>query len=210
MMRESPARVLFLRARDIADAGHNVAQGAVDAARIIVNLGVVRVDRDVDVERLRRDRPIGHLLVAESCAVGSDAPFEPLLATKGDQVDEAFLDVRFAAGELDMVMADKISQVVQRLLPVVNGHILAVIRPAPIFAIAAFVIAPFNHLAVDGNRHRDVAAGPQINLFRDRVAGVMRTETRQLQNIHDLPRRRDEGFARMVPRRAFITKQLRA
>ena len=58
------------------DTGDDIVERAFDAARIIVNVGVTRVDRDIDVERLGGDGPVDDFLVAEGAAIGRDAPFQ--------------------------------------------------------------------------------------------------------------------------------------
>jgi hypothetical protein len=148
---------------------------------------VVGIDRDIDVERLGGDRPIDHLFIAESAAVGGHAPFEILLAAKGEQLDEALFDVRLAAGKFDVEMTDEIFEIEQRFLPVLDRHFLAIMRAAPIFAIAALVVKSFGHFAIDRHRHRHVAPGAQINFFRDGIADVIGAETCQFQDVHELP-----------------------
>ena len=205
--------VLAPGAGDVADSSDDGLKGTVDAARIVVDFGVVGIDRDIDVEWLGRDRPIDHLLIAERGAVGSHAPFEILFAAEGEQLDEALLDVRLAAGKFDVVMTDEIFQIKQRLFPVIDRHVVAIVRAAPIFAIAAFVVTSFDHFAVDRHRHRHVAAGAQIDFFRDGVADVIGAETCQFQDVHELPRKGSTKYgppASMVPQHMIITKQLPA
>ena len=134
------------------------------------------------------DRPIDDLLVAEGAAVGGHAPFEALLTAEREELDKALFDVRLAAGEFDVEVPDKVLQIKQRLLPVLDGHFVAVMRTAPIFAVAALVIATFDHFPIDRHRHGDIAAGSQIDLFCYGVADVMRAETCQFQNVHSSPR----------------------
>jgi GH35 family endo-1,4-beta-xylanase len=77
-----------------------------------------------------------------------------------------------------------IFQIEQRLLPILDRHFLAVMRAAPILAVAALVVAALDHFAIDRYRHGEVATGTQVDFFRDGVADMIGAKTRQFQNVH--------------------------
>jgi hypothetical protein len=111
-----------------------------------------------------------------------------LFAAECEKLDKALFDVRLATGEFDVEVADEIFQIEQRLLPILDRHFLAVVRTAPIFAIAALVIATLDHFTIDRYRHGEVATGAQIDFFSDGVADMMGAKTRQFQDVHNSPR----------------------
>jgi hypothetical protein len=93
-------------------------------------------------------------------------------------------------------MTDEIFEIEQRFFPILEGHFLTIVRAAPIFAIAALVVTAFDDFAVDRHRHRHIAAGAQIDFFRDGVADVIGAETCQFENVHELPRKGSTSAAR--------------
>ena len=176
------------RASYIADARDDITQRTIDAARIIMDFSVVRVDRYVDVKRFGGNRAVDHFFIAEGPAVGGDSPFQSVFTAERNEVHEAFFEVGFTAGKLDVEVTDEVLEVEQGLLPIVDGHVVAIIGLPPIFAVTALVVAALNYFAVDRHRHRYVAASPRIDFLRDGVANVVSAESRKFEDIHYSPR----------------------
>jgi len=95
-------------------------------------------------------------------------------------------------------VTDEVLQIEQRLLPLFDRHFFAVVRPPPIVAIAALVIAALDDLAVDRDRHGDIAAGAQIDFLGHDVANVMAAEPRQFQKLHNRPPETNPPFKRKL------------
>ena len=72
---------------NVADALHDVGEGVLHAARIIVDRGIHRIDRDIDVERLGLHRLGDDLLVKIGAAVGGHPPMDVVVPAKLDKVD---------------------------------------------------------------------------------------------------------------------------
>jgi hypothetical protein len=134
-----------------------------------------------------------------------------LLAAECEQLDKAFFEIGLAASEFDVEVSYEIFQIEQCLPPIFDRHFFAVMRTAPIFAIAALVIAALDHFTIDRYRHGEIAPGTQIDFFCDGVPDMMGAKTRQFQDVHNSPREDFEyplPTLLMVPHKAPISKRL--
>ena len=120
-----------------------------------MQLGKRGIDRDVQVPGLRLDE-LGRIFLVQCRAIGRHACVDPVLMAERHQVDEARLDERLTAAEADRERADKVLDAQQGLLPLLNGHLILVVRQPPVLAVTAFDITPLVHHPVKRHGFREV------------------------------------------------------
>src|SRR5437660_7912102 len=103
------------------------------------------VDRIIHVERPRCDSPLHDFVAHERRAVRSYAPSHSLRMAELDEIDEPFLNVRFAAREFNVEFSEEPFQVENGLLPFLDGHLGPVVWQSPVLAVAALIITDLIH-----------------------------------------------------------------
>ena len=96
-------------------------------AQIVVQLGVRGINRNVQVPRVALDQ-FDRVLAVERRAVRCHSGVNPVLMAKRHQIDEPRLDEWLAAAEADRVRAHEVLDAQQGRLPLLDRHLVAILR----------------------------------------------------------------------------------